>query len=149
MRTRVVAVALCATLPVAASNALADEGSAAAAGATVQTSEQSSESATYSYTWDELVELIPDIKKMHVVSERKNRRRVADSDEVAGTTKLCRRERAPNSMIKRRVCFTLDEYVEQYVRARQYYSEIMAGYMTRGFLGEGSGPTNTGRTSYP
>ncbi|MEM9384066.1 MAG: hypothetical protein AAGA68_03335 [Pseudomonadota bacterium] len=137
-------VVLCATLLIAATGAAAEDEPAGA----VEADAQASRGTTYNYTWDELVELIPDIKDMHVVTDRKRRRQVADTGEVAGTTKLCRRERT-QSMIKRRVCFTLDEYVEQYVQARKYYAEITSGAMTRGFLGEGGGATATDRTSYP
>lgn len=139
-------VVLCATLSIGAANVGAADETARAT-ATVATKAQASE-PTYSYTWDELVELIPDIRDMHVVKDRKSRRQVPESNEVAGTTKLCRRERT-QSMIKRRVCFTLDEYVKQYVEARMYYAELASGAMTRGFLGEGGGATATDRTSYP
>ncbi|MEO0423753.1 MAG: hypothetical protein AAF184_15555 [Pseudomonadota bacterium] len=139
-------VVLCATLSIAAAGAsAADDASRAAATAD---DEAQANQTSYSYTWDELVELIPDIRDMHLVKDRKSRRQVADPNEVAGTTKLCRRERT-QSMIKRRVCFTLDEYVEQYVEARKYYAELASGQMTRGFLGEGGGATATDRTSYP
>lgn len=144
-----VAVVLCATSTIAASLAVAGEGIGTSAEAVESTQTAETTASAYSYTWDELVELIPDIKEMHLVTDRKSRRRVAETGELASTAKLCRREKSPTSLIRRRVCFTLDEYVEQYVEARKYYAEMMSGNMTRGMLGEGGGATATSRTSYP
>ena len=144
------AVVLCATCAVAAPAAFAGNDAAGAdETAAIEADARASKTESYSYTWDELVELIPDIKKMHLVKDGEKRQRVAKADEITGTTKLCRREKSPTSLIARRRCYTLDEYVEQYVQARKYYAEMMSGNMTRGFLGEGGGATATNRTSYP
>jgi hypothetical protein len=101
----------------------------------------------YSYTWDELVALIPDISNMHLVT--KDRKRVRNSDEIPAQAKLCRMERQPTSRIARRRCFTLDEYVEDYVRQRQAALDFMNGLDGRSMSGEGGGMAQTGRTSRP
>jgi hypothetical protein len=93
-----------------------------------------------SYTWDELVELIPDIRQMQVVyPKQKGRRRNKDDAalaEAAQQPKLCRLEQqsAIGSRIKRRKCYTLDEYVAQYIAHQQRYRDLVQGNRTDGFI---------------
>lgn len=101
----------------------------------------------YTYTWEELVELIPDIRDMQVVT--KDRKRVRNVNEIPDQAKLCKLERAPTSRIARRRCYSLDEYVERYIRQRQAAADFMNGMDGRAMMGEGGGMAQTGRTGRP
>ncbi len=122
--------------------AVADDAAAAADAAQPATAE------TYTYTWEELVELIPELREMQLVSSETGRR-VREPGEIADGVKLCRREPMPGSLLSKRRCYTLDEYVEEYVQSRQLLADIMSGRLTQGMMGEGGGAAATGRTSRP
>ncbi|MEM9384064.1 MAG: hypothetical protein AAGA68_03325 [Pseudomonadota bacterium] len=103
-----------------------------------QNEEQAAATAkgTKSYTWDELIELIPELDGMTV--ERPRRKPGVPADQaVARETRLCRKETTIGSRIPKRRCYTLDQLVAEITESRALYKQIIGGQMTFGMIGDG------------
>ncbi len=133
------------TLALAMATAQADEAEAAAETAAAGTATDEAGAATeetYTYTWEELVELIPELREMKLVEVRPRRRGVPEVDELPVEQKVCRRESIRGtSHIKRRVCYSLDEFVARYIEQRQAYDDIRRGLRTDMQIESGPGIT--------
>jgi hypothetical protein len=114
------------TLIVASSTAFAG---ANAAGDNAPTASRTT-NGEYHYTWEQLVELIPDIRSMQVVVPKQSR--VANGGRPA--TLLCNLESEPGTLIARRKCYTLDDYVRKRLLERQQVQDFLAGRDTRVLL---------------
>ncbi|MEO0423750.1 MAG: hypothetical protein AAF184_15540 [Pseudomonadota bacterium] len=89
-----------------------------------------------SYTWDELVDLIPELEGMTV--EYPQRKAGVPADEaVAQEPRLCRKETVMGSRIPKRRCYTLDQLVAEITESRALYKQIIGGQMTFGMIGDG------------
>ena len=85
------------------------------------------------YTWDELVELIPELRGM-TIEQPKRKRGVPEAEAVAQEPRLCRTETAIGSRIPKRRCYTLEQLIAQITESRSLYNQIMLNQMTFGTI---------------
>ena len=88
---------------------------------TTDSSPQAS-SEVHAYTWNELVELIPDLRDMKLIRPKHARAAGSGSGPM-----LCKREAQIGSRIVRRKCYTLEEYLRKRMFEIQYTADFMQG----------------------
>ncbi|MEO0972944.1 MAG: hypothetical protein AAFX85_07595 [Pseudomonadota bacterium] len=88
------------------------------------------------YTWDELVELIPGLDEMTIEQPRR-KAGVPESASVSKERRLCRKETKIGSRIPKRRCYTLEQLVADITESRELYNQIIRGQMTFGMIGDG------------
>ena len=87
---------------------------------TIDSPQASSE--VHAYTWNELVELIPDLRDMKLIRPKHARATGSGAGPM-----LCKREAQIGSRIVRRKCYTLEEYLRKRMIEIQYTADFMQG----------------------
>ncbi|MEM9384897.1 MAG: hypothetical protein AAGA68_07530 [Pseudomonadota bacterium] len=80
------------------------------------------------YTWEELVEAIPQLKEYELGFQRSDRKG-ASKDE--GTYMVCQKVKGPDSRIKRRACMPLNEYLAYVTRERTAAEQARLEFLSR------------------
>ena len=93
-----------------------------------QTSASVESEKTEGYTWEELVEAIPQLKEFEL-EHRRSKKKGTSKDE--GTYMVCQKVKAPDSRIKRRTCMPLTEYLAYVTRERTAAEQARLEFLSR------------------